>query len=256
MAEMQSPAPPDHPDHTEAPPEVRAAILRLRDDLKEAAGANLAGLILYGGLARGRYRAGKSDINLVVLLNDTSTAALARIAPTLRTAWRAWRVEPFIIKPPEAARLSVTFPTKLLDIARHSIVLAGSNPFTDLQVAREQVRLRVEQSLRNTELRLRRRYLSIFDDTSSLATALADAALSLKVEFAAMLQLVHQEVPSEATSAAVLGAAADAFDLDREALARIAALRREADSSDDLPALYDRALATVARAAEIVSTME
>ena len=253
MAEMQSAI---ALNHTDAPPEIRAAIAGLSDDLARAAGTNLAGLILYGGLARGRYRPGKSDINLVVLLNDTSTAALDPIAPILRAAWRAWRVEPFIIKPAEAARLSVTFPTKLLDIARHHIVLAGVNPFADIQVSREQIRLRIEQSLRNTELRLRRRYLSIFDDTSSLATTLADTAASLKVEFAAMLQLVHQEVPSESTSAAVLQAAADAFDLDRDTLARIAALRREADPSDDLPALYNRTLAAIARAAEIVSNME
>src|SRR5436853_1071138 len=253
MAEMQSAV---ALNHTDAPPEIRAAIAGLSDDLARAAGTNLAGLILYGGLARGRYRPGKSDINLVVLLNDTSTAALDPIAPILRAAWRAWRVEPFIIKPAEAARLSVTFPTKLLDIARHHIVLAGVNPFADIQVSREQIRLRIEQSLRNTELRLRRRYLSIFDDRSSLATTLADTAASLKVEFAAMLQLVHQEVPSESTSAAVLQAAADAFDLDRDTLARIAALRREADPSDDLPALYNRTLAAIAHAAEIVSNME
>ena len=253
MAEGQSAA---ALNHTDAPPEVRAAIAGLRDDLARVAGTNLAGLILYGGVARGRYRPGKSDINLVVLLNDTSTTALDQIAPLLRAAWRAWRVEPFIIKPAEVSRLSVTFPTKLLDIARHHIVLAGANPFADLQVAREQIRLRIEQSLRNSELRLRRRYLSIFDDRSSLANTLADMAASLKVEFAAMLQLVHQEVPSESTSAAVLQAAGEAFDLDRDTLARIAALRREADPPDDLPALYNRTLAVIARAAEIISNME
>jgi predicted nucleotidyltransferase len=253
-------------NHTDAPPEIRAAIAGLSDDLARAAGTNLAGLILYGGLARGRYRPGKSDINLVVLLNDTSTAALDQIAPVLRAAWRAWRVEPFIIKPTEASRLSVTFPTKLLDIARHHIVLAGVNPFADIQVSREQIRLRIEQSLRNSELRLRRRYLSIFDDRSSLATTLAETAASLKVEFAAMLQLAGDapsltvgllpDEPSESTSAAVLQAAAEAFDLDRDTLARIAALRRDADPPDDLPALYNRTLAAIARAAEIISNME
>lgn len=243
-------------DHLDAPPEIRAAIAQLSDDLAGAAGTNLAGLVLYGGLARGRYRPGKSDINLVVLLNDTSTAALDRIAPLLRAAWRAWRVEPFIIKPAEATRLSVTFPTKLLDISRHHLVLAGDDPFANIQVSRDQVRLRIEQSLRNTELRLRRRYLSIFDDPASLAMTLADTAASLKVEFAGMLQLVNQEAPSESTSAAVLQAAASTFDLDRETLARIAALRREADPADDLPALYNRTLAAITHAAEIISNME
>src|ERR1700687_3745663 len=50
-----------------APPQTAAALARLRDDLQRAAGKNLAGIILYGGLARGRYHPGKSDINLVVL---------------------------------------------------------------------------------------------------------------------------------------------------------------------------------------------
>src|SRR5689334_8191490 len=182
-------------DHLDAPPEIRAAITRLRDDLTAAAGTNLVGLILYGGVARGRYRPGKSDINLVVLLNDTRAAALGVIAPLLRAAWRAWRVEPFILNSSEVARLSVTFPTKLLDIARHHIVIFGADPFADVQVSREQVRLRIEQSLRNSELRLRRRYVAIFDDAPSLAMVLADVAASLKVEFAAMLQLVHQDAP-------------------------------------------------------------
>lgn len=253
MAELQSAV---SLDHLDAPPEIRTALARLRDDLTQAAGDNLAGLILYGGLARGRYRPGKSDINLVVLLNDTTTRSLDQIAPLLRAAWRALRVEPFIVKPEEATQLSVTFPTKLLDIARHHMVLAGVNPFANVQVSREQVRVRIEQSLRNTELRMRRRYLSIFDDRSSLAAALADVAASLKVEFAALLQLAGKDAPSESTSAAVLQTAAITFDLDHEALARIAALRREADPFDDLSALYNRTLTVIARAAEIVSTME
>ena len=37
-----------------APLEIRAAIARFRDELLSAADANLAGLVLYGGLARGR----------------------------------------------------------------------------------------------------------------------------------------------------------------------------------------------------------
>src|SRR5260370_25984489 len=75
------------------PAEVSAALGRLREDLGRAAGGNLKGLLLYGGVARGRYRPGRSDINLVVLLADMSAAALQAIAPALRAAWRAARVE-------------------------------------------------------------------------------------------------------------------------------------------------------------------
>jgi hypothetical protein len=239
-----------------APSEVRDAISKLADDLSRAAGSNLTGLILYGGLARGRYRTGKSDINMVVVLGDTSTESLAPIAPILRAAWRAVRVEPFIVKVTEVPRLAEVFPTKVLDIQTHRIVLTGEDPFAGIVVSREQIRLRVEQGLCNLGLRLRRRYISIFDDPRSLASALADAVVPLKVELAALLQLTGKDEPSESTSAAVLESAAEAFALDREALTQMAALRRAASLPDDLAGLYDRVLGAISRAAEIVSRME
>ncbi len=240
----------------DAPDEIRARISELCEELDVAAGTNLRGLILYGGLARGRYRPGKSDINLVVLIKDASTESLSAIAPALRAAWREVRVEPFIIKASEAGRLAETFPTKLLDIQTHHIVLMGEDPFSGIDVSRKLIRLRIEQSLTNLALRLRRRYISIFDDPRSLALALAEQAVPLKVELAALLQLAGRDEPSESTSAAVLESAATAFDLDREALLLMAALRRDASLPEDLPALYNRALATIERAAEIVSRME
>jgi len=71
-----------------APAGVVAAIDRLREELAGAAGANLAGLILYGGLARGRYRPGRSDVNLIVLLHDAIVGLVQRrvlaVAPAER----------------------------------------------------------------------------------------------------------------------------------------------------------------------------
>lgn len=239
-----------------APDEIRDAISRLADDLARAAGANLAGLILYGGLARGRYRPGKSDINLVVVLGDASTESLAAIAPILRDAWRAIRVEPFILRASEVPRLAELFPTKVLDIQTHRVVLMGDDPFARVEVSRGQVRLRVEQGLCNLALRLRRRYISIYDDPRAIAAALADAAVPLKIELAALLRLAGKDEPSESTSAAVLEEAARQFDLDREAVAIMAGLRRDGSLPDDLAGLYQRVLVTISTATEIVSAME
>lgn len=237
-------------------PEVRGALERFREDISSAAGTNLAGLILYGSLARGRYRPGKSDLNVVVLLADTTTENLTAIAPALRAAWRAVRVEPFILKLSEVRSMANAFPTKLIDIRDHHIVLMGEDPFIELEIKREHIRLRVEQELRNIALRMRRRYVSIFDDPALLAEALATVAVSLKVELAALLRLAGKDVPAEPTSAAVLEAAAVTFDLDRDALARVAAMRRDSNLADDLPGLYDRVLATVTRAVDIADQME
>jgi hypothetical protein len=243
-------------DALDAPAEIRAAIKRLSEDLWREGATNLKGLILYGGLARDRYRPGKSDINLVVLLGDASSEAITPLAPVLRSAWRAVRVEPFIITPVEVARLADTFPTKLMDIKDHHIVLLGEDPFAEINVSRKDVLLRIEQSLTNIAIRLRRRYVSIFDDPRSIAQTMAETAASLKVELSAMLRMAGKPEPAEPTSMAVLKSAATVFDLDAEALHKAAALRRDENLPDNLHALYNRVLQSVTRAAEIVADME
>src|SRR5262249_18775075 len=107
-----------------APPATAAAVRRLGDELARAAGPNFSGLVLYGRLAPGRFRAGKSAVNVVVLLQETSAEALAAVAPALRAAWRAARVEPFVLRPSELPQVAEAFPSKLLDIQAHHVVLA------------------------------------------------------------------------------------------------------------------------------------
>ena len=238
-----------------APADVVAALRRLEADLARAAGASFAGLVLYGGLARGRYRPGRSDVNVVLLLRDAGAATLAAVAPALRAAWRALRVEALVLTPAEVRRAAVAFPTKLLDIQRHHVVLAGADPFTGLDVPRERVRLRAEQELRNLGLRLRRRFVTVSDDPAALVAALGRIAVPLSVELAAALGLA-EKAPEDDAPAAVFEAAAAAFDLDRPTLAALAALRAGGPAPDDPVALYDRTLALVARAADVLAAME
>src|ERR1700692_958697 len=93
-----------------APPAIVAALGQLKNELVRAAGPNFAGLILYGGLARGRFRPGKSDVNVVVLLREVSAAALTAIGPALRAARRAANVSAMLLTPAEVGPTAVVFP--------------------------------------------------------------------------------------------------------------------------------------------------
>jgi hypothetical protein len=237
-----------------APAAVAAALDRLTRELTAAAGQNLAGLILYGGLARGRYRPGKSDINVVVLLHDASAAALAAIAPALRTARRAAGVDPLLLTPAEVARTADAFPTKFLDIKHHHFVLAGTDPFAALEVSHEHLRLRVEQELRNLLLRLRNRYTALGSDESMLTQVLARVARPLALGLQVLLRLAGREAPDR--SADIFEAAAAAFGLEREPLARLAELRQNPRPTGDLAGLYQGVLAAVARAADAADRLK
>ena len=65
-----------------APAEVKASLEKVCLAL-EATGA-VTGIVLYGGLARGRYAPHQSDVNVVVLLKDGAPSTLSAIAEPLR----------------------------------------------------------------------------------------------------------------------------------------------------------------------------
>jgi predicted nucleotidyltransferase len=52
----------------EPQPEIEEALAALVAQLREAAGANLLGVALYGGLAKGRFTPGVSDVNVLIVL--------------------------------------------------------------------------------------------------------------------------------------------------------------------------------------------
>jgi hypothetical protein len=146
------------------------------------------------------------------------------------------------------------FPTKFLDIKRHHVVLAGEDPFAQLEVPRAQVQRRIAQSLRNLLLRLRRRYLGVYDDEHGLRAALADLARPLAIELAALLADGGYPVPAQDRTAAIYAASAQAFGFDASTLAELAALR-DGGTIASAAALCRRLLALLPALADRVDAM-
>jgi hypothetical protein len=239
-----------------APPAVVTALERLTDDLTRTAGLNLAGLILYGGVARGRYRPGKSDVNVVVLLREMSGTALSAIGPALRTARRAVGIVPMILTPAEVPATALVFPTKFLDIQEHHVVLSGEDPFASLAIPRERLSWRIAQELRNLALRLRQRFVATLNDPAAQAASLAAMTRPLALQAAALLRLAGNPVPSEDHSSDVFQTAGPVFGLDGEALGALVALRRGATVVHELPDLFGRVLAVLARLTEVAEELK
>ncbi len=230
-----------------APPEVVAGLTRLRDELAAAAGSNLQALVLFGGLAEGRYRPGKSDVNVLVVLTRASADDLSALAPALRHAGRALRVEPLLVTRTELPAAADVFPAKFLHIERRHLLLAGTDPFVGLDISREHLRLRLEQELTNQALRLRRRFVAAAHAPADLSHVLAEAAGSLGAQLRMLLELAGK--PNDEDLASCLKAAAQAFDLDADALLGLATSAPRAET-------FPRVMESVARAAQLAARME
>jgi hypothetical protein len=238
------------------PPELDAALVEMKEQLAQAAGANLYGLLLYGGAARGRFRARKTDVNVAVVLHDASAARITAVAPVLHAAWRSIRVEPLILTLGEIALLTDVFPVKILEIQTHHVLLAGQDPFKGLTITREHLRLRIEQELRNMVLRLRRRLVPNAGVPAELLFVLSGVVRPMAVEFASLLHFAGKDAPPDDRASAVFAAAASAFDLDAEALAQLVAVREAAQIVGTPMELYARVLACLEKAVQIIDGMD
>lgn len=239
----------------QAPPEVRDALERLTTELIEAAGENLLGIALFGGLARGSFHRGFSDINLAVLLGDASITRLAAIAPALQRGFRATRAEPLILTPRDLAQFADAFPTKLLDMREHHRMLHGQDFLDQVQVSPDHIRIRIKQGLSNLLLRLRRRYVAIVNDPAALTLALARAARPLAIDLDGLLRLAGRSRPADSHTASIFAEAASAFGLDSMALAQLALLRHDQTPPNEVAVLLEQVLAAIAKAVDTVDTL-
>jgi predicted nucleotidyltransferase len=180
-----------------------------------ALGAGYSAL-LYGSAARGDYIAGRSDINLMLVLDDASPTRLRALAPAF-SAWRKTAPEPpLLISRSEWARASDVFPIEITDMRAGYRVLRGSDPVAATRVDRADLRRALERELRGKLLRLRQGYAAAAGDEKALGELAAASAGTILVLLRSLLTLAGRPVPDAspaiaAEAAALVGAPAAAL---------------------------------------------
>jgi predicted nucleotidyltransferase len=219
---------------------VQAKLEELVAKLEAKLGKNLVGLVVHGSAIRGGWRAGASDVDLVIILDDASQKALESIGPALELARFSARIEAMIVTKAEIPRSADCFPLLYSDLARTSATLVGDNPFKALTVPSHHKRLRIEQELRELRIRMRR----VATDTVNHANYAGAVERKLKQARDPLWSLL--ELRGEATDDsldAVLAGCAKAYSID---LAPLRKMREQPKAAfDTLGALFDAALADV-----------
>jgi predicted nucleotidyltransferase len=175
--------------------EAEKALEELVAQLREAAGPNLLGVALYGGLAKGRFTPGVSDVNVLVVLAEAGLERLLPLSPAITHALRESRVTPFVVTPEDLRASARLFPGKILDMQASHRVLWGDVHLNGLAVAPEDLRLRSRQEIKNTELRLRLRAVERGGDPQALWRGLMASLPKVAVTLETLLRLDGVAVP-------------------------------------------------------------
>jgi hypothetical protein len=203
-------------------PDARGRLTSLAGSLREAYGADLVSVTLYGSAARGDLVAG-SDLNVVVVLRDLSLESLERGAPAVRTWQSAGNRSLLFFSPEWIERSADVFPLEFSDMRQWHVVIEGSDPFASFDAARETLRTQCESELKTKLIHLRTGYLELHHDETALARLLAASHAPLVALCRGVLRLSGQQPPVQADEA--VSRAADVCGFDPAPFRDVAAIK-------------------------------
>ncbi|MEP6763809.1 MAG: nucleotidyltransferase domain-containing protein [Gemmatimonadaceae bacterium] len=199
--------------------------------LTQVYGSGLRTVVLYGSAASGEHIEGKSDQNVLVIVERIDRAHLQKLAQTARSWTDAGNPPPLTLTQDEWRSSADIFPMEYADILERHRVLSGVAPFDGIQVLPKDLRLQVEREAMATLLKLRTGVMSAGTDTKRQSALMADSLSALMVVFRAVMRLAGEVPPREYR--AVAQAVATLANFDAAPLNRVIALARDGRSISD-----------------------
>jgi hypothetical protein len=164
--------------------------------IREAAGANIESILLFGSAVAGNFHPRLSNLNLLCVLRDSSFAKLLAIAPVAKWWDRQKQPPPLCMTQLELQRSTDVFTIELLDIQQHHRVLFGDDAVQGLQISMDVHRVQVEYELREKLILLRQQVLLAAGNDSRLWDLLLHSVPSFGTLFRHALIALREPSPS------------------------------------------------------------
>lgn len=219
------------------PSTYQQSIDRLQSQLPALLGENLYSCILYGSCVRGNVVPGVSDINILLILNESTSNAHAAIAECLD---EKVHVDLFIIGRKGMERSFQSFAIKFRSIKRNYKLLHGTDPMESVSATDERLRFLSEQSLRNLRLRCVHSFIYHRKDRKRYLRYLLNVYTPLFTGITEVLRCDDIDIPRD--YAERIPVIEKYFSLDVSILADLLRFKIQPDSfsSEDIKSIHNR----------------
>lgn len=231
-------------DRTQLDADLNRLVARLQQ-----ADAPACSMLLYGSAARGGWLATRSDVNLLLVVDDASPAGLRRLALAVSEWHHAGHTAPLIIGRAEWARSVDVFPIEMTDMQLAYRLLHGADPLADVRVAPADLRRALESELRGKLVRLRQAYVRFGESMVTLG-GFATASIGQLLVLLRCTAVLTGRDPGT-TPEATIAALADLLGPEAGVGAEIAGHRADPEWHCP-PATFARYLELVRQAVELV----
>ena len=151
--------------------------------------------VLYGSAARGDWVAGVSDINLLLVLDDTSPASLRGLTGAFASWRKSGNIPPLVFSREEWAGAADAFPIEVTDILHAYKVLKGADPVAGMTVLPADLRTLLEHEFLGKLVQLRRGYVALAEERAALAQLGTASVSTIVLLQRALLALLGRPVP-------------------------------------------------------------
>lgn len=207
--------------------------------------------LVYGSGARGEFRDGVSDVNLLLVCQELSPPTLRRLSAALAGLRGKRQPPPLLIERDEWARASDVFPIEVTDMQIAHRLLRGEDPLAGRVVDPADLRHALEAEFRAKLLRLRQAYALGAGDPKMLGAVASGTVASVATLFRVTLRLYGRAAPS--STPAALAAAGQEMSIATEQIVELWT-RRAAEGPPCAPELFEAYLAAVAAAVRVIDT--
>ena len=178
----------------------KMTVEELTHQLKQAHGAGLRSIVLYGSAATNENVEGHSDTNVLVIVESIELETLRKLGATTRAWQEAGNAPPLTLTVDEWKRSADIFPMEYADVLERHKLLFGELPLTGIKVSQSDLRLQVEHEAMGTLLRLRRGVMSAGMDPARQRELLQASFSALMVVFRGVVRLHGRSPSRDATS--------------------------------------------------------
>jgi len=162
---------------------MAAHLDQLVQKLRNALGADLVSVVLYGSAAAGDHHENFSDYNVLCVLSDITPRQLGATESVFRWWRESGNPSPLLLTEREFLTSTDCFAIEFEDIKACHRILYGADLVSSLEIDRSFYRAEVEYELRAKLLRLRQKASGVLSDRNVLRRLLADSVSTFCVLF-------------------------------------------------------------------------
>lgn len=139
---------------------LKTSLEDFTERMKDVYGGSLVSVVLYGSATGGEFTEKYSNVNVIVVLTDTSLENLSK-AHSIVNSPRFGIISPVFFTEEYIVSSLDVFPIEFLDIIENHVILYGKDVVKALKVDNKNLRFQCEQELKSKLINIKKRYLAI-----------------------------------------------------------------------------------------------